>query len=526
MPADASVPGDRPRTTSFGQLLRSLRTRALLSQEQLAQRSGLGVRTIRDLEGGRVSYPRGKSVQLLADTLGLAGEVRHRFELSSRVSEDMPFPERYHPAPVAMIPLQSTTDDPSLRPATGVYLSAPAGPSGRPAGTHRPRGQVATAGQRTRSRSTGSALPAQLPMDTPVFAGRTGEQAQLDALLDRVDNGPTVVVAAIWGGPGVGKTTLAVHWAHRVSDRFPDGQMYVDLRGFDQHGPLSSSQAIRSLLGTLGVPREQVPVDLHAQASLYRSLLHGRRMLILLDNARDVEQVRPLLPGARGCMVVVTSRHQLTGLIAVEGASPLTVGLLTMTEARELMARRLGRERVLAEPAAVDDIIDQCARLPLAMAVFASRAAAGPTFPLAVWAAELRDAQRGLDAFSVDVSSNVRTSFSLSYDALGADAARLFRLFGRGPTVDLAAATAARLAGIPERQARIAFGELTRAHLTVERRPGHFGTHRLLRVYAAELADLADEAVHRIDDSVNTELRKVSSFVKQGRDSSGKPLGA
>jgi hypothetical protein len=331
-------------------------------------------------------------------------------------------------------------------------------------------------------------MPAHLPMDTPVFAGRTGELAQLDALLERVDNGPTVVVAAIWGGPGVGKTTLAVHWAHRVRDHFPDGQLYVDLRGFDQHGPLSSSQAICSVLGVLGVPSEQFPADLHAQACLYRSLLHRRRVLVLLDNARDAEQVRPLLPATPGCLVVVTSRQQLTGLIAVEGATPLTVDLLSQTEARELMARRLGAERVLAESAAVDEIIDRCARLPLAMAVFASLAAAGPNFPLAARAPELRDAGAALDAFG-GVSSEIRTSFTLSYNALSADAARLFRLFGRGQSADLSPATAALLTGIPKPQVRAAFDELARAHLTVERRPGYFGTHRLLRAYAAELAD-------------------------------------
>jgi transcriptional regulator with XRE-family HTH domain len=457
--ADAAISNDHPRTTAFGQLLRALRTRALLSQEQLAQRSGLGVRTIRDMEGGRVSQPRGKSVQLLAAALGLAGEARQAFELSSRMPQVMSSADRRH-------------DDPSLPIAARVP---------------RPRGYATVEWRPARLASTGWTVPAQLPMDTPVFAGRNSELARLDALLDRAVNGPAVVVATVLGGPGVGKTALAVHWTHRVGDRFPDGQLYVDLRGFDQHGPLSSSQAIRSLLGALGLPSERLPPDLQAQACLYRSLLHGRRMLVLLDNARDVEQVRPLLPGAPGCLVVVTSRNKLTGLIAVEGAHPLTVGLLSMVEARELMARRLGRNRVLTELAAVDEIIDRCARLPLAMAVFASRAAAGPNFPLATWAAELHDAQGGLDAFSGDASSDVRTSFSLSYNALSADAAQLFRLFGRGPTVEIVPATAATLAGIPERRVRIAFGELSRAHLAVERRPGCFGTHKLLRAYATEL---------------------------------------
>ncbi|HEX4728403.1 MAG TPA: NB-ARC domain-containing protein [Jatrophihabitans sp.] len=469
------MPNDQLRTAPFGQLLRSLRTRALLSQEQLAQRSGLGVRTIRDLEGGRVSYPHGKSIRLLAGALGLVGEARQVFELSSRAADLVP-PDR-----------ERLTAVPSA-PVDGRSMSA-ADHGAREAGTPRTNGHLAIARQPAWPASTEWAMPAHLPMDTPVFAGRAGEIAQLDGLLEQVDNGPTVVVAAIWGGPGVGKTTLAVHWAHRVGDHFPDGQLYVDLRGFDQNGPLTSSQVICSVLGVLGVPSEQVPADLHAQACLYRSLLHRRRVLVLLDNARDVEQVRPLLPGTPGCLVVVTSRQQLTGLIAVEGATPVPVDLLSKTEARELMARRLGTRRVLAESAAVDEIIDRCARLPLAMAVFASCAAAGPNLPLAVRAAELREANGALDA-SGGASSDVRSSFTLSYNALSADAARLFRLFGRSQNaVDLTPATAALLTRIPELQVRAAFGELCRAHLTVERRPGYFSTHRLLRAYAAELAE-------------------------------------
>ncbi len=497
MPADALMSGDHLRTP-FGQLLRSLRTKALLSQEQLAQLSSLGVRTIRDLEGGRVSCPRGKSVRLLAAALGLVGEARQVFELTSRTPRVTPPADRERLSPVVSLP---TIDGLS---AAGMHQPAAEGHTGWPAGTLRTDGHVTIARQPALPASGEWAVPAHLPMDTPVFAGRAGELAQLDALVERADNGPTVVVAAVGGGPGVGKTTLAVHWAHRVGDRFPDGQLYVDLRGFDQHGPLSSSQAICGLLGALGVPGEQVPPDLHTQACLYRSLLRGRRVLVLLDNARDAEQVRPLLPGTPGCLVVVTSRQQLIGLIAVEGATPLTVDLLTKTEARELMARRLGRERVLAEPAAVDEIIERCARLPLAMAMFASRAAAGPNFPLATRAAELRDTHGALAAFG-GASSAVRTSFGLSYNALGADAARLFRLFGRGPSVDLAPATAAMLAGIPERQVRVAFDELSHAHLTVERRPGFFGTHKLLRAYAAELAEMLDAPVREVD----TELRKV-----------------
>ena len=202
------------------------------------------------------------------------------------------------------------------------------------------------------------------------------------------------------GTAGVGKTALAVHWAHRVADRFPDGQLYVNLRGFDPTGAVvTPAEAVRGFLDALGVPPERIPADLPAQVGLYRSLLAGRRMLVVLDNARDAEQVRPLLPGSPAAWSLVTSRNQLAGLVAAEGAQPLTLDLLTAAEARQLLARRLGADRVAAEPEAVDEIIERCARLPLALAVVAARAAAHPTFPLATLAAELREAPRPLDAF-------------------------------------------------------------------------------------------------------------------------------
>src|SRR5262249_29623749 len=190
--------------------------------------------------------------------------------------------------------------------------------------------------------------PRQLPAAVAHFAGRSGELAMLTSLLrGRADAGGTVVISAIGGTAGIGKTALAVYWAHRVANRFPDGQVYVNLRGFDPTGAVRDpAEAVRRFLDALGVPPERIPPDLDAQGALYRSQLAGRRMLVVLDNARDTAQVRPLLPGAPTCLVLVTSRNQLTGLIGADGAHPITLDLLTDDEARELLAQRLRADRV------------------------------------------------------------------------------------------------------------------------------------------------------------------------------------
>jgi NB-ARC domain len=242
-------------------------------------------------------------------------------------------------------------------------------------------------------------------------------------------------VSAVSGTAGAGKTALAVYWAHRVADRFPDGQLYVNLRGFDPTGSVvRPADAVRWFLDTLGVPTEQVPADPEAQTALYRSRLAGKRILVLLDNARDSAQARPLLPGTPTGFALVTSRSQLTGLIATDGAQPVNVDVLTVDEARELLARRLGAERVAAEPEAVEQIVSYSARLPLALAVLAARAATHPHLPLHSLAGELRECRERLDSLSTDDPyTDVRAVFSWSYHALTPGAARLFRMLGPHP---------------------------------------------------------------------------------------------
>jgi DNA-binding SARP family transcriptional activator/tetratricopeptide (TPR) repeat protein len=343
--------------------------------------------------------------------------------------------------------------------------------------------------------ATPPAVPAQLPGDVPGFAGRSEHLARLDALLaTAAADAPTaVVISAVSGTAGVGKTALAVHWAHRAAHQFPDGQLYVNLRGFHPGGQvIAPAAAVRGFIDAFGVPPERVPADPDAQTALYRSLLAGKKMLVVLDNARDAEQARPLLPGTPAALAVVTSRNQLSGLVAADGAHPLTLDLLTHDEARELLERRLGRGRVAAEPEAVERIIGACARLPLALAIAAARAAQ-TGFPLTVLAGELADAGGRLGVLDAgEAATRVRAVFSWSYTTLTPPAARLFRLLGLHPGPDVSAAAAASLTALPRTEAGRLLAELTRASLTTEHLPGRYSLHDLLAAYAAELSHTTD----------------------------------
>jgi DNA-binding SARP family transcriptional activator/tetratricopeptide (TPR) repeat protein len=374
--------------------------------------------------------------------------------------------------------------------------------------------------------SPGRAVPRQLPAAVRHFAGRAAELAVLEELLgEAADGRGTVVISAIGGTAGIGKTTLAVHWAHQVADRFPDGQLYVNLRGFDPAGrPVTPAEAIRDFLHALGVTAGQVPPSLAGQGALFRSLLAGRRMLVVLDNAADAAQVRPLLPGAPGSLVLITSRHQLASLAAAEDARLITLDVLAVTEARELLARRLGAGRVDAEPEAAAGLVRLCAGLPLALAIVAGRAAASPAVPLAVLAAELRQAQRRLDALSADGTVSVRGAFWWSYRDLGDEAARLFRLLGMHPGPDITVAAAASLAGIPPGQAAQLLAGLAAAGLLAVRAPDRYALHDLLRVYAAEQAAAQDSdtsrraATHRAIDHYLRTARAAALVIRPSRE--------
>ncbi|MFD8784083.1 ATP-binding protein [Kitasatospora sp. NPDC059599] len=442
----------------FSGLLRERRLSAGWSQDELAERSGVSARSISALEaGGR--RPRMSSVVRLAEALGVDPDTRARW----------------------------------LAAARAVGAEEPAGPDAPAAA--RPPAPDAVAVPPFPHPPAGPAVPQQLPMAIRHFTGRSDELRELDALLgDRIPGCGAVVISAIAGTAGVGKTTLAVHFAHRVADRFPDGQLFANLRGFDPaRAPTDPADVARGFLDALGVPAPRIPTDPDGQLALLRSRLAGTRTLIVLDNAREAEQVRPLLPGSDTCLVMVTSRNRMPGLVALEGAVPLALDVLSRAEARELLARRLGPGAVEEQPEGTDELIELCARLPLALNIAAARAAEHPGTPLGVWARELRDSRARLDLLSAgDGHADVRLVFSWSYRALKPQAARLFRLLGLHPGPSIGVAAAASLAGLPPSRTRRLLDDLHRAHLIAEPDRGRYTLHDLLRAYAAERA-AADE---------------------------------
>ena len=358
--------------------------------------------------------------------------------------------------------------------------------------------------------------PHQLPAAVAQFTGRAAELHMLTRVLDQATGAPgTVVISAIGGTAGVGKTALALHWAHQAAGRFPGGQLYANLRGFDPGGaPAAPAEVIHGFLDALGVPPGRLPPTAAARQGLYRSLLAGRRTLVVLDNAADEQQVRPLLPASPGTLVIVTSRRQLGGLAADGNTRLLSLDVLSHDEATRMLTARLGSERAAAEPDAVAEIARLCSCLPLALAVTAARASTRPGLPLAALAGELREASGRLDALDTgDPGSSVPTVFSWSYRQLTPEAARMFRLLGLHPGPDISAAAAASLAGLPPAHAGRLLGELVRAHLVSEQPPGRYGFHDLLRAYAAGLAagtddDAGQQARARmLDHYLHTALR-------------------
>src|SRR5215467_10303119 len=355
-------------------------------------------------------------------------------------------------------------------------------------------------------------VPRQLPAGVGCFAGRDNELKALDELLGQPgdpDGAGAVVVTAVGGMAGVGKSALAVHWARKVADRFSDGQLYVNLRGYDPEGePLAAEVVTGWFLSALGVSAPAIPADAQARAGLYRSALADRRVLLVLDNARNAAQVRPLLAGGPGCLAIVTSRSSLAGLAASDGARIVPLDLLDPEEATALLVARLGPDRVAAEPGAVDSLISACGRLPLALAITAARAASMPGLSLAgiaaqltgggAWTGEDGDAAGALDPLETgDEATSIRDVFSWSSRQLTSGAARMFTLLGLHPGPDISVPAAASLAGTPPRQTRQHLAELTAASLITEQQPGRYTLHDLLRAYAAEQAQDTEPQANR-----------------------------
>jgi DNA-binding SARP family transcriptional activator/tetratricopeptide (TPR) repeat protein len=391
---------------------------------------------------------------------------------------------------------QVLTCDPALNLAADTTRD---GQQAQASGSPRPRPQAAGTGPRG-SYEPVLPLPAQLPLDAQGFSGRHDELRTLHDMLPSARAGETVPVAVISGTAGVGKTALAIRFGHQVAKHFPDGQLYINLRGRDPgRPPMEPIEALGLLLVSFGMPPHRLTSSVEERAALFRSLVDGKRILAVLDNASNAAQVRPLLPGSPDCLVVVTSRNQMAGLVAAEGATLVSLDVLGDDEAHEMLARRLGRERVAAEPQAADEIIAACAGLPLALSIAVGRATAGRAKrSLAQLGAELRDARNRLDALEEgDAATDVRAVLSWSYDQLSPAAARMFRLLGLHPGPDVSLSAAASLAGISRAEAGTALRELTRTHMAAEHLPGRFTFHDLLRVYAADQAERHDPEPER-----------------------------
>ncbi|MEV4566028.1 BTAD domain-containing putative transcriptional regulator [Nonomuraea sp. NPDC049419] len=332
--------------------------------------------------------------------------------------------------------------------------------------------------------------PRQLPTDIAAFTGRDDQLRALDGLLPVTGGRATgpVRIAVITGTAGVGKTALAVHWAHLAHEHFPDGQLYVDLRGFASGPSLDPATALETLLLGLNVPVERIPTELDARSALLRSALAQRRMLLVLDNARDAGQVRPLLPGS-DCVVLITSRDQLRALSVHGDTVHLPLAVMSPEESTNLLASVLGAGRVRAEPEATAELARLCAHLPLALRIAAANLAVDHYQSVAGYVAELR-ARGPLTTLRIegDEQTAIRATLNLSYAALPGSARAAFRLLGLVPGPDFTPEAAAALSGTPVEEGRRELGRLAGAHLIYRNAPGRYRFHDLLRLYAAERA--------------------------------------
>ncbi|MFF5447198.1 helix-turn-helix domain-containing protein [Streptomyces sp. NPDC012888] len=452
-----------PVTGGFGTLLHRLRTEAGLSQEELAHAAGVSVRALSYMERGHSRGPQRRTVQALAAALGLD-------EASARELE--------HTASLG-------------RPRRARTMEAPPTPGAPAAGAHT-------------GAHTGA--PDLLPRAPRGFHGRA---AELDALTRATTAGEAPVCLVV-GPAGVGKTALVLHWAHHDRAAFPDGRLYADLRGFGDTGEPALMEVLREFLVALGVPHGRIPESANGAAALFRSLAADRRLLVVLDNARDSEQVRPLLPGGRGCVTVVTSRHRLPGLIVTDTARPVAVDVLGPEDGTMLLAGVLGRERVRAEPVAARRLAELCGGLPLALRVAAARLAQRPGWSLDAMAAELSDETRRLSLLDVE-DTGVRAALRVTLQQLPPHVSRQFAHLGRHPGTQVDRYAAAALADTDPAAAEASLERLAVAHLVTETASGRWTMHDLVRLYARSL-DVGPEPLKRVlDHYIATGLAAVAA---------------
>jgi tetratricopeptide (TPR) repeat protein/transcriptional regulator with XRE-family HTH domain len=412
----------------FAEKVRAHRRRLGLTQEELAKITGLSIRNIRNLEAGRTGSPRPATVRQLANAFGLTGTDRDEFRQAAA---------------------GDVADQPGMPP-----------------------------------------VPAQLPPDVVAFTGRQEQLARLDALLVEAADPPTaVVISAIAGTAGVGKTALAVHWAHGLAERYPDGQLFIDLHGFATGvAPVEPADALDRLLRVLGVPGERIPVEVDDRAGLWRSILAGRRMVIVLDNAGNEAQVAPLLPGTPGCLVLVTSRRRLAGLQATH---TLSLDMLPPADAFDLFVRTAGKDRLAADPQAlVVEAVELCGRLPLAIRIAAARLQSHPAWRMEDLVERLRDQDQRLAELADPGGGErcVAAALELSRQQLSADQRHLYQLLGLHPGPDIDPYAAAALADTSLVQARRLLDQLLDAHLVQEPAVGRYVFHDLVRAHARHTA--------------------------------------
>jgi tetratricopeptide (TPR) repeat protein/transcriptional regulator with XRE-family HTH domain len=429
------------QSAGLANLLRAWRERALLTQEQLAERAGVSVGTVRGVESGRISRPRSDSVRLLADGLGLSAPERAALAAAAR-SECGPQNRRNDSAPN-----NQGTDSPAMT-------------STRP------------------SRH----IPRQLPAPPQLFTGRAAELADLE----KIHDASTVVITAIDGMAGVGKTALAVQAAHQMVERYPDGQLFIDLHGYTEGvAPVEPGEALDRMLRALGVRGERIPADLDERAGLYRSRLAEQRMVIVLDNATTEAQVTPLLPGAPGCLVLVTSRRRLAGL---DHTHTLSLDTLPRTDAVALMRRSVSDSRLAGHPAdLVAELVELCGRLPLAIRIAAARLRSHSAWDLSHLVQRLRDQQHRLAELAAGQRS-ITAALDLSYQDLSADLRRAYRRLGLHPGTDIEPYAAAALLDRNMPETGQLLEQLLEAHLLQEPVPGRYRFHDLTRAHAGDTA--------------------------------------
>ncbi|MDH6143831.1 DNA-binding SARP family transcriptional activator [Kitasatospora sp. GP30] len=474
----------------------ALRTRALQRLGEHLCLLGRGAEAIDELDSALAADPtREQLAAQLMDCLAQAGRRDEALTVHQRTVARLA-------AELGAVP------GPALR-AAHQRLTAKAATPRPPTGEPRPAPRPAVAQRSTAAqRPTIAQRPkvSQLPRRNRRFAGRATELSKLDAAI--ADAAGTGLVGAmgltsvaaghverhpvlVTGPAGVGKTSLVLHWAHQVAERFPDGQLYADLCGFDETEPRDPAEVLAGFLTALGVPEEELPAALDDRSRRYRELLAGRQLLVVLDNARDYAQLAPLLPAAEDTPVtVITSRNRLGDLLVQAGAVPLPLDVLPLTEALDLLRRALDPQRIDAEPQAAAEIAERCDRLPLALRLAAARLAARPDWSLRHLAEEISDEQSRLAALCTagGGSLGIAATLNLTRRALDAPAERFFGYLGLHPGAVIDPHAAAVLAGVRLAEARTLLAQLDAAHLVEETAPGLFARHDLVRLYSANLA--------------------------------------